>query len=82
MRKMDGHEKVKLVLAILVILVGWGIISSFDKNPIASFLMLLVVVGGPVCFMYVLAWFPETRLGKVCQDILTFRAMFGGGGRG
>jgi hypothetical protein len=82
MRKMDGHEKVRVCLAILVILVGWGIISSFDKNPVKSFLLLLVFAGGPACFVFVLAWFPQTRLGKVCQDILTFLVMFGGGGKG
>jgi hypothetical protein len=81
-KKMDGHERVKVVLAILVILMGWGILSAFDERPLRSFLLLLVFVGGPICFVFALAWFPETRLGKVCQEILTLLAMFGGGGRG
>jgi hypothetical protein len=82
-RKMAGHAKLKVFLVILVILVGWGIISSFDKDPVKSFLLLLVFAGGPACFMLVLARYPETRLGKLFEKILVFLAMFGsGGGRG
>jgi hypothetical protein len=83
-QKSDQRRKeaMKVFLVILMIILGWGIISALDKKPLKAFLTLLVFVGGPTFFIWVLARHPETRLGKVFQDFLTFLAMFGGGGRG
>jgi hypothetical protein len=77
-----AKEVMKVLLAISVIVGGWGIISALSEKPLTAFLTLLVFVGGPTLFILVLARYPETRLGKVFQDILTFLVMFGGGGRG
>jgi hypothetical protein len=80
-RKTDWWAIATLILAVMVCLAIWGGISLLGDDPLYAFLILLVFMGGPFAFMYVLARFPETRLGKVCQEILTVMAMFGGGQR-
>ncbi len=77
--RADTGRGVVTFVAVLVVVGILGIIRALDVRLLKAFLTLLAVVGGATFFIWVIAWYAETRLGKVFRDILTALMMFGGG---